>query len=630
MKGIVVDLKDISDSREVMESKESPKIRWFIYILLIVVVTTIIFACFFRIDEYIKVTGEVKTQEAASSVLSASSCKLEKILVSEGQSVKKGDVLFVLDNDYIEIQRKILKNKLDAYNSDLKNTELLKKSIEQNTNLFKNNTYNSKYYYKFEQYKNQTLLTTQEIRNTSISDNLSKEEQEKKLAFAISSIDEKNTQLIEYKSFLNCIKNNTKYSGNNETLNANFNEYDINYRKANLLCDQCWKSYCDIVDRHNEQKTEDKITPSQVETARAESERAYSVFNSVVSAYLSDIRSQILLIENQLTSDNENEELQKSLADYNTLKSAVEQGSELNSENENIKSIYVQYKTQYQALYDDYTAKSEEYSRIYDNYIAQNNKVQITEADITNAENAYNTAIINRDVLKKSYISQIENKISNLYEEIQTLENNKKILEVSLKSVKDFETYEKLSLNKLKNEAITTVNSEIDSLNGNIISLQLQMAELDETIKNSKIKASVDGTVTLIKNLNTGDIVQAGTLLCSIVPMEDELKVNLYIPESEVAKVAVGQKTEYNFNAIPYNEYGKVTGEIISISADSIANESSGTKYYIAQASLSQTSLTNNDGDVREIKTGMLLEAKSISGSKKIITWLLEKLNFID
>lgn len=34
MKGIVIDLKDITDSREVMESKESPGIRWFIYILM--------------------------------------------------------------------------------------------------------------------------------------------------------------------------------------------------------------------------------------------------------------------------------------------------------------------------------------------------------------------------------------------------------------------------------------------------------------------------------------------------------------------------------------------------------------------------------------------------------------------
>lgn len=630
MKGIVIDLKDISDSREVMESKESPKIRWFIYILLIVVVSAIVFACVFRIDEYTKVTGEVKTQETASSVLSASSCKLDKILVSEGQSVRKGDVLFVLDADYAEKQKAILKDKLDTYNFDLKNTELLKKSIEEDTNLFKSDSEDSKYYYRFEQYKNGTLLTAQEIGNTSLSDDLSKEEQENNLASAISSIAEKNTQLAEYKSLLNCIRNNMGYSGNNETVNATYNEYDTSYRKADLLCEQYWKAYCDVADRYNEQVTEDKVTPSQVENAKAESEKAYAAMNSVVSAYLSDIRSQILLIDNQLISDSENKALQKALADYNALKNAIEQGSELSTDSESVKVVYEQYITQYQSLYDDYTEKSEEYSQLYNAYTAQSSKVQITEADITNAKNTYNTAIIDRDSLKNSYISQIENKVSALNEEIKSLENNKKSLEVSLKNVKDLETYEKLSSDKLKNEAIITVNSEIDSLNDNIISLQSQMVELDETIRNSEIKASVDGTVTLINNLSTGDIVQAGTSLCSIIPVGDELKVNLYIPESEVAKIAVGQKTEYIFDAIPYNEYGKVTGEITSISADSISNESSGMKYYIAQATLSENTLTNKDGNVREIRTGMLLEAKSISGSKKIITWLLEKLNFVD
>lgn len=630
MKGIVIDLKDISDSREVMESKESPKIRWFIYILLIVVVSAIVFACVFRIDEYTKVTGEVKTQETASSVLSASSCKLDKILVSEGQSVRKGDVLFVLDADYAEKQKAILKDKLDTYNFDLKNTELLKKSIEEDTNLFKSDSEDSKYYYRFEQYKNGTLLTAQEIGNTSLSNDLSKEEQENNLASAISSIAEKNTQLAEYKSLLNCIRNNMGYSGNNETVNATYNEYDTSYRKADLLCEQYWKAYCDVADRYNEQVTEDKVTPSQVENAKAESEQAYAAMNSVVSAYLSDIRSQILLIENQLISDSENEALEKALADYNALKNAIEQGSELSTDSESVKVVYEQYITQYQSLYDDYTEKSEEYSQLYNVYTAQSSKVQITEADITNAKNTYNTAIIDRDSLKNSYISQIENKVSALNEEIKSLENNKKSLEVSLKNVKDLKTYEKLSSDKLKNEAIITVNSEIDSLNDNIISLQSQMVELDETIRNSEIKASVDGTVTLINNLSTGDIVQAGTSLCSIIPVGDELKVNLYIPESEVAKVTVGQKTEYSFDAIPYNEYGKVTGEITSISADSISNESSGMKYYIAQATLSENTLTNKDGNVREIRTGMLLEAKSISGSKKIITWLLEKLNFVD
>lgn len=164
----------------------------------------------------------------------------------------------------------------------------------------------------------------------------------------------------------------------------------------------------------------------------------------------------------------------------------------------------------------------------------------------------------------------------------------------------------------------------------NITSIEAQLVEVNETIKNSEVKASFDGTVTLVDELNPGDTVQAGNQLCSVIPMGEELKVMLYIPENEISKIEIGQKTEYVFDAIPYNEYGKITGEITSISADSVVNESAGTKFYIAQADLSDLSLKNSDGNIREVKNGMMVEAKTISGSKKAIVWLLEKINFID
>lgn len=630
MKGIVIDLKDISDSREMMESEESPKIRWFIYILLIVVVVAIIFACIFKIDEFSRVNGEIKTQEAASSVISLNSCKLKQILVTEGQTVKAGDVLFLLDSEYAESQKKILEDRLDTYNSDLTNTELLKRSIEENKNLFKNTSEDSKFYYRYEQYKNGTLLTAQEIDNTALTDGLSTEDKENTLVSANSTLTDKKSQLSEYNSLISCIKNNTAYSGKNDDVSAVYNEYDISYQKAYLLSEQYRIAYENIQNAFDNQSSAESISPAQVESAKIIAENAYSALGEQKNFYLFDIRSKIVILENQLANDSENTELQNTLNEYNNLKNAVEQGTEFTSSDITIQTSYNEYVSKYNAFAEDYDNKTAEYQRLYSDYSLQNSTVPITESDVLKAKNAYDTAVIDIESLKNSYISQVQAKITALEDEIKTLENNKKSIEVSLKNVKDLDTYEKLSADKLKSEAVVTINSEIDALRDNITSLKSQLAEVDETIKNAEIKASVDGTVTLISEFSTGDIVQAGSSLCSIIPSGDDLKVTLYIPESEIAKVKIGQKTEYIIDAIPYDEYGKLTGEILSISADSVINETSSTKFYIAQASLSANSLTNKEGNVREVRTGMLLEAKSISGSKRVITWLLEKLNFID
>ena len=630
MKGIVIDLKDISDSREMMESEESPKIRWFIYILLAAVVVAVIFACVFKIDEFSRVNGEIKTQEAASSVLSLNNCKLKQILVSEGQTVKAGDVIFLLDADYAESQKKILEDKLNTYKSDLANTELLKKSIEENKNLFKNTSEDSKFYYRFEQYKNGTLLTAQEIDNTALTDGLSKKDKENSLASTNEALTDKQNQLAEYNTLISCIRNDTAYSGRNGDVSAAYNEYDTSYQKSYLLAEQYRITYESVLNAYNEQSSVENVSLAQVEAAKQEADNAYSVLNEQKNFYLFDIRSKIAILETSLASDNENTEMQNTLNEYYALKNSVEQGTVFSSADSAIQASYDNFIAQYNGFTEDYTNKTAEYQQLYSVYTLQGSTVPITDADVSKAKSAYDTAVIDMESLKNNYISQVQTKITALEDEIKTLESNKNSLEVSLKNVKDLDTYEKISADKLKNEAVVSVNSEIDALNDNITSLKSQLTEVNETIKNAEIKASVDGIVTLISELSTGDIVQAGSSLCSIIPNGEDLKVTLYIPENEIAKVKIGQKTEYIIDAIPYDEYGKLTGEILSISADSIASEASGTKFYIAQASLSANSLTNKEGTIREVRTGMLLEAKSISGSKRVITWLLEKLNFID
>lgn len=630
MKEIILDIKDITDSREVMESKEAPKIRWFIYILSIAVAAAVIFACFFEVDEYTKITGEIRTQKASSTVTSSSDCKLKKICVDEGQQVKEGDVLFVLDSDYAKEQKDILQEKLDGYQCDLNNTQLLKKSIEDNKNYFKNDDTDSKYYYRYDQYKNGVLLSAKEFDKSQLNNDLTAKEKENDLESVKKNISEKQAQLTEYKRLLICIQNDTEYTGTNDAVNASYNEYITNYNKSELIYGQYKASYENIFEQYEIQNSQETVSYVQVETAKQNMDSAYSNMVSYSSAYMSDIRSQILLIENQLISDRENTQLKTALNDYKELKKSIEQGYGFNTNNSVLKEGYDKYTADYTALSNDYTSKTAEYQELYNEYTQQNSSTVITESNINDAKNAYESAQMELTVLKSTFLSQLQTKISSIEDEVKTLNDNKKTLELSLKGIEDTEGYEKLSKEKLKNEAVVTLNTEIDSLNENITSVKSQLAEVDQTIKNSEVKAACSGTITLVDTLSPGDIVRSGNQLCSIIPSEEELKVMLYIPENEISKIEIGQKTEYAFDAIPYNEYGKITGSITSISADSVAKESAGTKFYIAQADLSAVSLKNSKGNIREVKNGMLVEAKTISGSKKAIVWLLEKINLMD
>lgn len=627
MKGIVLDLKDITDSREVMESKESPKIRWFIYIIVAVIIIAIVFSCFFDVDEYSRVTGEIKTSNAVSSVTSLSGGKLKEILVVEGQSVVSGDVLFVLDSDYAQEQKSALEEELLNYQDTKTNTELLKKCIEDDTNYFEDT--DSEYYYRYEQYKNSVLLNTQEIESTKQSNNQTLEENERNLETIKDNIEDINLEISEYNVLLKCIKNDTEYMGNDEIVSATYDEYATSYEKYKLIVDQYQSVYEELSNQYDNQSDEEIVTSSQVETAKQEADLAYSNLTSLQSDYLQEICSQISTVENQLLTDSENVDLQYALAELENLKNCIEQGYEFVSDNATLQESYNQYVANLNVLLDTYNDKNSTYQDLYNTYVDQSSNI-ISESDVSDAKYAYDAAVLDLTALKNSYVSQILSNISSLESELETLKDNQVSIEEAIENTTSLDEYEQLSNDNLKNEAIITLNSELDSIDENIASIELQIIEVNETIDNAEIVATLDGTVTLVEELCVGDIVQAGSSLCSVVPNDEDLKVTLYIPEDEISKIEIGQTVEYVLDAIPYTEYGEITGEIYSISADSIIDESTGEKYYIAQANLSTYSLSNKDGDTREVKNGMLVEAKTIYGSKKAIVWLLEKINLID
>lgn len=630
MKGIVVDLKDMSDSREVLESKEAPGIRWFIYILLTVLVAAIIFACVFEVDECVRVQGEIKSADAESSVLATASCRLKEINVSEGQAVKNGDVLYVLDADYAIDRKEALTAQLDGFNTDLDNTMLLKQSIESNVNLLDNTPECSKYYYRYEQYQNGVQLNAQEFERNQQSSNLTLEEKQRNLSDTKSALSTKRALLKEYRALADCIQSDCAYNGGNAQVQAQYNDYAASREKALQASEQYKSAYDAAVNKINTQDN-DLVSAYQVESAKAAQDAAQQSMTILQSSFLTDLRSKILVCENQIAAAQAGvggadvQTVSQQLAEYTKLQTAVENNASFSSPLSEVQAMYNQYAANFQNLAADYQNKTAEYQNVCGKYEAQ--AQNITSADVDMSKSSYESALSDVSSVKNTYTAQIYSTISQLETEIQSLDSSRAGLEASINGTEDLTEYEKLSGDKMRNEAIISINSEIDNLNQTIASVKAQIAELDETIKNSEIKAAMDGKVTLVNEMNVGDVVNAGASLCTILPENEDLKVMLYIPENEVSKLTVGQSTEYAFDAIPYHEYGKVKGNIQSITADSVGNEQNGMKYYIAQADLSAISLENDKGETRDVKVGMLVEGKIITQSKKAMIWFLQKLN---
>lgn len=123
MKPIIIEMRDMSDSTEVYQSRPNPVLAGFIYLMLAMVVAALVWMYFFKIDVVVKGTGTVATADEVATVTNQVSGTIIEKLVTDGQSISKGDVLYTVSTESQQLQLAVLEKQL-ADNAE--KTEMLK------------------------------------------------------------------------------------------------------------------------------------------------------------------------------------------------------------------------------------------------------------------------------------------------------------------------------------------------------------------------------------------------------------------------------------------------------------------------------------------------------------------------
>jgi len=141
------DIKELTDSRELLESKPHHFSSIFVCLVLILVCTLLVWCWFGEKEVFIKANGIVRPREGIYIVANTVSSKVESISFNNGQKVKKGDTLYTLDHTEIDLQKKITHEKIETLSQDVENLKQLKKSVLDDKNRFDKNNEKEKYYY---------------------------------------------------------------------------------------------------------------------------------------------------------------------------------------------------------------------------------------------------------------------------------------------------------------------------------------------------------------------------------------------------------------------------------------------------------------------------------------------------
>lgn len=201
----IQNLNELSDGKELLESKPNKFTRFFIYILFAILISFLLWAWFSTKEVVISVPGIVISNDDTYSISTMLTGAVKSINIKNGQYVKTGDVLFTLDTKNDKTQLGGLEEQEKALDRNINDLNNLVKAINGDSNFINNE---NKYYSEYNSYLTQNNIINSEVNaNNSIINNI-------------------RNQINGLNNLVRSIQDNKNYVANNPLYNSQYESYE--------------------------------------------------------------------------------------------------------------------------------------------------------------------------------------------------------------------------------------------------------------------------------------------------------------------------------------------------------------------------------------------------------------------
>lgn len=126
---------------------------------------------------------------------------------------------------------------------------------------------------------------------------------------------------------------------------------------------------------------------------------------------------------------------------------------------------------------------------------------------------------------------QIKNSINELNEQVKNIDSN----------VSKFDEGVSLSKEKNKVTLLAQIEEKINLNNDKLKEVDFNIEEVNKGIEKCEVKSTVDGKLDIKANLYPGAMIQTGVVVASVLPKENNYKVELIIPDKDIGNIKNGQ-----------------------------------------------------------------------------------------
>ncbi|TDF79840.1 HlyD family type I secretion periplasmic adaptor subunit [Pseudomonas sp. H9] len=171
---------------------------------------------------------------------------------------------------------------------------------------------------------------------------------------------------------------------------------------------------------------------------------------------------------------------------------------------------------------------------------------------------------------------------------------------------------------KFRSDALTQLNEARTDLS----KAQATGKALDDRVNRTLVTSPVRGIVKQLLVNTVGGVIQPGSDLVEIVPLDDTLLVEARVRPQDIAFLHPGQEAMVKFTAYDFTIYGGLKAKLEQIGADTITDEEKNT-FYVIKLRTERSHLGTDDKPLLIIP-GMVASVDIITGKKSVLSYLLK------
>lgn len=177
-----------------------------------------------------------------------------------------------------------------------------------------------------------------------------------------------------------------------------------------------------------------------------------------------------------------------------------------------------------------------------------------------------------------------------------------------------------------QNKYFQDTQAELSKVEEELAGVEQNLLQRRDQLDRIEIRSPANGIVKNVRVTTLGGVLRPGEEVMQIVPVEDDMLVEVKVRPSDIAFLKPGLYANVKIDAYDYTIYGALDGRVSYISADTLTEDlrQGEQAYYRVQIKVEGRRFAGRPGELIELQPGMTVTAEIITGKNTVLRYLLK------